>query len=167
MKRKVRKPVESLKIADIRTHRAWRLLYDDAVGETVVEAVTNLPLRDSADCAIGTEVSLANGTRLWGLLLNVSATDPQATEHFLSLTVFHHDERFVLARYHDVFYARKGPDALATFLGLPIEEVFPISYDIRDIVTGDPKSVSGQILRDPRSRLSKAELIAMSVNLQP
>jgi hypothetical protein len=70
---------------------------------------------------------------------------------------------FVLARYHDFDYAERGPDALATFLGRSVAEVFPISYDLTPHVIGDLDALVGKLPQQPRERLSRAEIIAMSV----
>jgi hypothetical protein len=59
--------------------------------------------------------------------------------------------------------AESGPEALAQFLGLEVDEVFPISYGIRSAVKGDEAVLQGQIRKAPRERLSRAEIIAIAV----
>jgi hypothetical protein len=68
-----------------------------------------------------------------------------------------------LARYHDFDYAERGPEALARFLSLPVEEVFPIAFDIRAYAHGDPHALCGSVRQELRERLSRAEIIAMAV----
>jgi hypothetical protein len=71
----------------------------------------------------------------------------------------------VFSRYHDLDYSEKGPNALADFLGLQIDQVFPISYDIRHAAIGNASVLMGTILKEPREKLTPAEIIAMAVPL--
>ena len=57
----------------------------------------------------------------------------------------------------------QSPEALARFLGLAVEEIFPISFDLRPYVEGDPAVLQGSVLREPRERLSRDEIIAMAL----
>jgi hypothetical protein len=73
------------------------------------------------------------------------------------------DVWFDLARYHDVDYGRRGPSALASFLGLSASEIFPISYDISGIALGDALVTRGSITQVPDEKLTVEQLIAMAV----
>ena len=68
-----------------------------------------------------------------------------------------------LSRYFDVDYSENGPEALARFLGLDVDEVFPISYDITRYADGNRASLVGSILKEPREKLTRAQLIALAV----
>ncbi|MTW03962.1 hypothetical protein [Pseudoduganella ginsengisoli] len=95
---------------------------------------------------------------------NVELEDPQQNEHFMTLSLVKpNGESFDLARYQDVNYEKSGPLALARFLGLQLIDVFPIAYDISEVVSGPAESVRGVILHEPQVQLSEAELIAMAV----
>src|SRR5277367_861339 len=87
---------------------------------------------------VGTTVQLANGQNLQGMLGNVNLTNPLATRHFLSLAVWIEGHWFHLARYHDVDREDSGPEVLAATLGLPVTDVFPITYDLSGIAEGAP-----------------------------
>jgi hypothetical protein len=93
----------------------------------------------------------------------VDERSPRLTEHFLTLSVLHDGRWFVVSRYHDVDYVENGPEALAQFLALSIDEVFPIAYDLRPLAKGDPAALAGKIFKEPRERLSRAEIVAMAV----
>ena len=109
-------------------------------------------------------IRLANGTVLTGVLGNLELDDPHSTQHFLTLSVFRPDgAQFDLARYHDVDASEHGPAALAAFLGLPLEAVFPITYDVSSIVASPPDALRGTIPAEPRERLTKPQLIALAV----
>ena len=112
---------------------------------------------------VGTQVTLANGQHAWALIGNIDATNARLTEHFLTLSIERGGCWFTLARYHDFGYTENGPDALAHFLVLPVDAVFPISYDVRQYAKGDAATLSGQIRKEPRERLSRAEIIAKAV----
>jgi hypothetical protein len=68
-----------------------------------------------------------------------------------------------LARYFDVDYERRGPQQLADFLGLEICEVFPISYDISFVAIGENAVLKGSIPAEPEVKLSKSEIIRLSI----
>jgi hypothetical protein len=68
-----------------------------------------------------------------------------------------------MARYHDFDCDQRGPAALANFLGLKIEQVFPILYDVSDCCLGDPSVISGGIPKEPKKKLSRAELMALAM----
>jgi hypothetical protein len=52
---------------------------------------------------------------------------------------------------------------LSHFLGLPVDDIFPIFFDVRMYAEGDPASLTGYIQKEPRERLSRAEIIALAV----
>ncbi len=157
------KPVESLQIPDFVENPVWEYLNDDQLGETAVRPTEQVPAANSDGRVFGVQVGLANGTKVWASICNVDSDDPRSTEHFLTLSIEGGGRWFHLSRYHDFDYAQSGPDALARFLDLPVSEVFPISYDITRYVNGDPAALSGKILKEPREKLTRAELIAMAV----
>ncbi len=112
---------------------------------------------------VGTQVRFANGTLAWALVGNVDTENARLTEHFLTLSIEHDGQWFALARYHDFEYVDRGPEALARFLGLPLHDVFPISYDIRQHAQGASAALAGNVPLRPRERLSRAEIIALAV----
>lgn len=85
------------------------------------------------------------------------------TEHFLTLSIEHGGRWFSLARYHDFDYADRGPEAMSRFLGLAVEEIFPISFDVQQYAERDPAALKGRVLRELREKLSGADIIAMAV----
>ncbi|MGB9116491.1 hypothetical protein [Bradyrhizobium sp.] len=154
------KPVESLTVADFEAHPVWEFLNDDEIGETFVEPV-KIPVKCLANRVLGAQVRLANGLQVWALIGNFDVTNPRATQHFLTLSIERSGKWFYLARYHDIGSTVDGPEALARFLGLGVDDVFPISVDVRRYVQGDPKALTATVLREPREKLTDAELTAM------
>jgi hypothetical protein len=141
----------------------WQYANVDGANETLVRPIKRLPVERLTGRVVGTQVRLANGPCIWALLGNIDESNAQLTEHFLTLSVFQDRRWFTLARYHDFDHSENGPDALARFLGLPIDDVFPIAYDIRQFVKGENAALAGLIPKEPRNRLARAELIALAV----
>jgi hypothetical protein len=160
----VAKPVGSLQISDCAAYPLWEYMNDDGVDETLVSPVNAISTDNLQGKLVSTQVYLKNGDRVWALLGNVDARNLRRTEHFLTPSLHKNGQWFTLARYHDLDYAERGPNALARFLALPVDEVFPISYDISGYVKGDSAIVSGQIPKEPREKLTRAEIIAMAVS---
>lgn len=106
------KPVESLTVADFRTHPVWVYLNDDEIGETMTRPVEKLPVETLDNRIVGTQVRLANGLQVWAIIGNVDVTNPRATQHFLTLSIERGGKWFYLARYHDIRFASEGPEAL-------------------------------------------------------
>jgi len=157
------KAVDSLAVADLQAFPVWQYTGHEGVDETFVRPVKRTPVTSLAGKLIGTQVTLANSERVWALIGNVDPTNPQMTEHFLTLSVERNGRWFTLARYHDFDFVEHGPEALAQFLGLPVDEIFPITYDICQVAEGDEAALRGQIRKAPRERLSRSEIIAMAV----
>ncbi len=126
------KSVEELNPSDLERFPVWEFVNDDARGETMVRPVERVPVESLNNRLIGTSVRLANGDLLQALMGNIDVNSPRYTQHFLTLTIFNDGECFFLARYHDVLHNTHGPAALAEFLGLKTDEVFPIAYDVRE-----------------------------------
>lgn len=161
----MKKPYSDLTQDDIAAHPIWAFLPEtDEWDETWVTPVSSLPVTDLSGRVVGTTLHLVSGQTVPAVLGNVSLQSIRQTQHFLSVTVFRSDGQvFDLARYHDVDADRRGPSALADFLGLREADVFPMSYDISAVATGLPEVVSGQIHQEPKERLSEDQLIDMAI----
>jgi hypothetical protein len=129
----------------------------------MVRPVKRLPITSLIGRVVGSQVRLANGDHVWALIGNVDVGNSRLTQHFLSMSVFREGRSCPLARYFDPDYERHGPVALAEFLQLPVDDVFPISYDIRASAIGDPAALAGSIEKEPRERLTRAQVIALAV----
>ena len=160
----IMKDVTQLTVSDLREHPVWRFTGGDQPSETAVSPVKKLPVTSLTGSLVGCEVRLASGTKMMALLGNIDATNARLTEHFLTLSVYGGDGVvFHLARYHDFDAGERGPDALAAFLKMKKEEVFPIEWDVRSVVTGLPAALRGKIEASPKERLTIAEIIALAV----
>jgi hypothetical protein len=155
------KPAESLTVADFQAHPVWEFLNDDEIGETMVQPVEKLPVESLDNRLIGLQVRLANGSRIWALIGNFDITNQRAIQHFLTLSIDRNGKWFHLARYHDSGFPAEGPEALARFLGLHVDDVFPISVDVRRYVRGDPTALTPIVLKEPKEKLTREEIRAL------
>jgi hypothetical protein len=163
MKKLEFKKAELLTTADLQQAPVWEFVNDDELGETAMRPIKKLPVKNLASRLVGTEVRLANGNKVWGLLGNVKVTNPKLNEHFITLSVERDGIWFTMARYHDIERKERGPQALAKFLRLRIDEVFPISYDISRFSLGDPAALVGTLDKEPQEKLTRAQIIGLAV----
>jgi len=158
------KKVEELTIADLETFAVWQFANSDAhPGETVVRPLKKTPVKNLNGRLVGTPIRLANGSDVWALLGNIDPNNPRLTRHFLTLTIFLEGKQFTMARYHDFDSDGRGPQALAAFLRLPLDAIFPISYDISRFCIGKVAALIGTIPKDPEEKLTRAQIIALAV----
>ena len=160
-----RKPVDQLLISDLSRFPVWQFVDNETYGvdETMVEPVRTLPVDHLQNRVVGTQVRLANGINRWAIIGNVSLNSPKQTKHFLTMSIEHDGKWFHLARYHDVDWLPRGPEALAASLGLAAQDVFPISFDLSGKVPGNSGVLCGTICQNPSERLSSKELIALAL----
>jgi hypothetical protein len=159
-----RKRVVDVVPADFDVSPVWRYSGSDPSGEVLVAPVRKVPVSNGAGKVFGTRVTLAHGTPKHAMLSNVGEA-PRLTAHFLTLSVFVGDRWFHLARYHDVARDGHGPDALARILGLSVPEVFPIAFDVSDLlVSSRAESARGFVDAEPRERLSGRALMKLIVS---
>ncbi len=156
------KPIANLTTEDLATHPVWNYL-EDRRGNVVVSPVLRLPVPSLKGRLVGCQVTLSNGQRQWADLSNIDLHNEKATSHFLTLSITKNGKWFHLARYFDADYARRGPSALSAFLELPVQEIFPISYDISPFVRQAVIPTSGVIPAEPPVRLSEEELTRLSL----
>ena len=157
------KSIAALTVDDLIRAPVWRYVRADQAGEIALRPVTKVPVANLGETVLGTQVRLANGSLRWALLGNVEPINARMTMHFLTLSLERDGTWFHLARYHDFDYAERGPDALASFLNLPLEDIFPIVYDLRHLALGDPAVLAGAVPQTPRERLSREAVIALSL----
>jgi hypothetical protein len=153
------KRVEEVTVADLAKYPVWEYIG----GEPEVVPVADLPVDSLQNRIVGTQVQLANGSQVWATLSNISLTNPRSTRHFLTVSIENNGSWFHLARYHDVDYGKRGPKQLAEFLGLPIASVFPIHYDLSNVVAADPGLVKGSVPEETQEKLSQGELIGLAL----
>lgn len=156
--------IEALTVEDINAYPVWHYVNDDQIGETAVQPVQHLPVNNLDGKVVGTRVKISNGDILWALIGNMDVYNRELNEHFLTISIARDGKWFAMARYHDPDYDKRGPAALANFLDLRMEQVFPISYDLRQYVKGNPDVLAGEIPKEPKKKLTGDQLIAMALH---
>jgi hypothetical protein len=154
------KSVDSLTVADFQAHPVWEFLNDDEIGEMMMQPV-ELPVESLDNRVVGAQVRLGNGSWVWARFGNFDVTNPRFTRHILNISIERGGEWFPLARYFDSGFARHSPEALARFLGLHVDDVFPITVDVRRYVHGDPKALIAIVLKEPQEKLTYEERRAL------
>jgi hypothetical protein len=155
------KRVQDLTPEDLNMFPVWEYDLDEEASEgrdeTWVRRVESYPVTDLANKVIGVLVTLHNGTRMVACMGNVALNSEVSTGEFLTLSLWYSGEWIDLARYFDVDYAERGPQALSRSLGLPVEQVFPITYNISEHAQGLDAVLRGSIGSVPEHRLSEDE----------
>ena len=161
------KLTEALTSTDLKKHPIWEYITDDAKApETAVRPVMDLPAHHLGGRLVGAPVKLHNGEQHWAICSNISLRSLIATTHFLCLWIEKNGQWFALARYHDVDFQKRSPRKLAEFLGLPIDDVFPIEYDISKFAVGDEAVLKGSIAEVLEEQLSEDELIQLALTTE-
>ena len=154
----MKKTVDEQTESDFRKWPIWEFCNDDSPDETAMSPVKKTPVDHLMGRVIACEMALANGQRVFGVLSNINVRNLRKTQQYRGLTVFRNQKKFSLRRYFDTDLRQlRGPEQLAQFLGLPISDVFPITYDISNLVNAPPEIVRAQIPLEPAERLSSEE----------
>ena len=148
------KPVDKLTTEDIQAHAVWEFCLEEAEGqdETWVCPVQERPIATLVNRFVAVPLRLANGDTVWGTLGSIDEWHARRTRVFIDLAVYVHGDRFHMARYYDFNRGSHGPEGLAAFLGLAMDDVFPIAYDLTALVLGDAEALQGSIPREPLER---------------
>ena len=132
-----------LTIQDFKEFPVWEFTagheHTGPDGELVVIPVRDLPVSSLEGRFVGTEVKLANGHFLMAALLGINLAKVTPIS---AMVVYRGDETFMFRRNAPKV---SGPKQLAKFLGLNLEDVFPIRYDISQFATGDAGAIKGEI----------------------
>jgi hypothetical protein len=155
------KSVDLLTVADFQAHPIWEFLNDDEIGELMMQPVKALPVESLENRVVGAQVRLANGSLVWASFGNFDVKNPRATRHFLDISIERNGKWFPLARYFDSGIAKYGPEALARFLGLHVDDVFPITVDVRRFVHGKPEALTAIVTKEPQEKLTREERKAL------
>jgi hypothetical protein len=142
------KNVQEMVPEDFRLFAIWEFAIDMEEllrAETVVRPVFDPPVGDMGNRILGTQVQLANGTKMWAIIENLHLDSPADNERYLGISLFVNERWFHLARRMDFDYETHGPAALASAIGLCLEEIFPITYDVSAHCVGDPRVIRGTI----------------------
>ena len=152
-----RKTIAQLRPPDFQEFPIWT--FEGSGNEDLLlRPVMKWPGTNLSGSVAGSEATLANGAKAFAMFGNVCPDDPRSTRHLLTLSVAMPDGKwFNLARYFEPTVRIFGPTQLAQALGLPVDAVFPIAYDLRKLLVGEEAALHGTILAEPQERLTLDE----------
>jgi hypothetical protein len=131
---------------------------EDDIDETAYVPVLKLPVAElNSGLEVGTQVTLANGKKTWAVIGGIESSNPKSSAHFMTIAFEKDGDWFLLARPMDTWNKSHGPEELAKFLGMNVDDIFPISYDISKYVAMQSPAHSGQILKEPGDKISEKE----------
>lgn len=159
----MRKNFNDLCVNDILEHPIWRFTNNNPQDELEIEAIDGSNLTDLGGVTLSSKVTFADGSSQLALFQNVSLAGQKVNDHFLSLTIEKDGEWFPLARYHDVAFDRHGPLQLSSFVGKKVQDVFPIEYDLREILKSHASRLVGVVHAEPPVRLTDEQLISLAL----
>jgi Zn-dependent protease len=143
------KRLHELTPEDFRAYPVWEygpeVEGESGDRETWVWSVEQHPVTDLSSRFIGTTVTLNNGMQLPACLGNVALQDEEATQALLALNVWHQNEWVGLRCDNDTGEPQSGEESFARQLGLTMDEVFPMHYDIAAHASGLKSVVRGTI----------------------
>jgi hypothetical protein len=141
------KAVTEISTTDLAEHPIWE--YCDSTNEDgyALVPLTDLPVDSLDQRIVGTRVTLGNGTMLWAVLSGGDLSLPTFVEEDSGLILYVDDERVSLGSAWERELPGYGAGDLCRKLGLTMEEVFPITFDVSHLVTGDRPALRGQFTK--------------------
>lgn len=165
------KPCDKITPEDLAKHPVWTFdLKNEALpgrDETWMVPVTKLPVSSLNNHGCLANAVLACGKKMTAMLWSIDLTSQRRTEQFIAIAFWLNDRWWHLSQRP--FLSESGnleshlPNDLASKLGLDLNEVFPIAYDISQIAIGPSEITQGKILIEPREKLTKSQRMALAL----
>jgi hypothetical protein len=158
------KTVEALVPRDFTEFPIWEYTLSGGIlgGESIVEEVREDVITHLNNRILGTHVMLHNSRLEFCALERLDLDNSLLTEHFLGASFYRNGAWFHLRRYHDFDYDKWGPEQLALFLGLNVDDIFPMKYDLSRVACLKSNLV-GFIQKRPPGILDKDDLIQLAL----
>jgi len=139
--------IDDVPNSEMISYPVWRFTNSTGQGldETAILPVQKYPVVDTKGCLFCTDVRLANGDSIPAMIGNFNPRSHFQNSHLLTISIFKGEQRFHLARYFDFHFAENGPNTLATFLGLSLDAIFPIQYDLSRICIGEVDALTNSV----------------------
>lgn len=158
-----RKCFHDLTVSDVLDYPIWRFTDENPNDDLEIEPVNNQSFSNLSGLILAAEVQFSDTSRHLALHQNVSLAGQKVNDHFLSLTISRGARWFPLARYHDLSIESFGPKHLSQFMDKGIRDVFPIKYDLREVVHSNSERLIGFVHEIPLSPLTNDELISLAL----
>ena len=137
--------IGSLTEDDLKLHRVWEFKTAENSDGYGVVRVLGHPVISTVERIIATQVTLANGTKLWATAQGFVRGNRRETENWLSLSILFDGKHIFLGDTSMYRIPEYSPEAVARQLGLEMHEVFPIHFDVRESVSGYDDGAFGTI----------------------
>ena len=159
------KPTHKITPSDLERYPVWvfDLANEGLPGrdETWMVPVENLPVSSLECCGCLANATLACGRKVIASLWNIHLESLSETQQFGRISLWLDDRWWQLSERSFISDSRTLethlPIDLASKLGLELQAVFPISYDISEHVNGPPEITRGKITGVPLA-LSRDEM---------
>ena len=132
----------------------WDLEVDD---DAALFPIQDYPVSYLEGRIIGVPCYLNNGAIINCVLSAIEIGSPHKTDQFLSLTAMVNETKIQLQRYFDVGASEDPGKVFADNIGIPVDDVFPIKWDVQKYVTKGTRGRSGTITRFPAMRLNEQQ----------
>ncbi len=163
----MKKTFTELSVNDISKYPIWRFTNSHPEDELEIESVTGRVFHNLKGLIISSKVTFSDGSTHLALFQNVSLAGQKVNDHFLSLSVERNGEWFPLAQYHNPAIEKYGPLHLAAFMGKTVDDVFPIKYDLREVLNSNSPRLVGIVCAEPPIRLTDEEIISLALEGLP
>lgn len=154
------RPFNALRHADLQANPVWKSQPGDAEDAMLVP-VSRRPVTGLDGYSVAAHIQTSSGVRVVGLLSNLFLDDPLLTQHMVSLSVLRGDTWFHMRRYFDPGVEQLGPRQLSQFLAMPMDQVFPLQYDISAWVPEGAALKGGLIEAVPAAPMASKDLMRL------
>ena len=143
------KQASDLRPVDFAAHPVWEFAPEEiGIDECSMIPVLDLPVENLDQRCLGTEVILADGTKVWAILYELW---PQMTvEQLISSQKFRFFRGDSACDWpaEDFQPGTVDADGLADFLDRGVEAVFPFTYDVSKLVVGEQAVTRRSVARE-------------------
>ncbi len=131
------KQAGELRPADFALHPVWEFAPEDqGIDECSMIPVIDLPVDNLDQRCIGTQVRLADSSTVWVVFFDLWPSTLEGTVKSQKFRFFS-GEKFCDWPKDEFQPETANSSALAKFLGRAVDDVFPFTYDVSDLVNGD------------------------------
>jgi hypothetical protein len=159
------RPLNSLQPDDVKKNRLWEFV-PSKDGELWVKSIASRKTKKFSGRLVSCQVTFANDSRHWALIEGIDIDTPEFSRHNREIRLFVEGcGWFHLAQYFDNEEIKKyrGESVLSEMMGLSVDEIFPIEFDVRELSSVDSSCLSGTFEVNPGWGLSKADVMALLV----
>jgi hypothetical protein len=144
----------------------WQFVPAGSDGDLLLKPVKVRQTQQFTGRLAACKVRLADGSAVWGLIEGLDLATPEFLRHNRELYLWTGASGwFHLAQYFDsnAIKAIQGPEVLCGVLGKPLDQIFPIQFDLSARSTVESTCLHGSFEVEPAWGLSQADVMAVLV----